>query len=40
MNKSAGVVTVAKGTKVGTYKMKVKITAKTSTNYKATSKKL
>ena len=35
---SSGKVTVAKGLKKGTYKVKVKVTAASSTNYKAASK--
>ena len=33
-----GVITVKKGAKKGTYKIKVKVTAKGTSNYKALSK--
>ncbi len=38
VNKSTGKITVKKGTAKGTYKIKVKVTAKAGTNYKAASK--
>ena len=38
INKSTGKITVKKGTPKGTYKIKVKITAAKTTNYKAASK--
>ncbi len=38
INKSTGKITVKKGTAKGTYKIKVKVTAKADANYKAASK--
>ena len=38
INQKTGVITVKKGTKKGTYKIKVKVTAKGNSSYKAKSK--
>ena len=40
VNKKTGAITVAKGTKKGTYKVKVKATAAKTTNYKAAASKV